>query len=134
MDTEKRFVDNTGDWKRIEKVHKLVVYTLIVCSYTFFPEVVLLSHASGLVVSPQKKDMFRVLNLNSNQQCDDLKGLIPSIDIISKEDDLLLILGKYIGFKNVRERQYFEQIENLSMDISDDSNWVSPLNDIGLIS
>ena len=131
MDAEVGLVDHASQRKTIEELHEEVVNLLVVDIQTLDLEVVLLSHGPRLVVSSEEVDACRVLDLDGHQEGHYLQGLEASVDVVPQKDNLLVDAALV---EQLDDRQYFEEVVQLPMDVAHNRHWVVDSNHIGLIA
>jgi len=129
MNAEVVFVDDAHQWQGVEGIHQLEVYILVVFLGDLYVKVHELCHLPSLVVPSEEDDFFGKLYFEGKQKKSDLQTHRPPIHIIPQKQEVLFRLR----FKRRKETEYFQQIVELPMYVSNHDNRLIYVQDIGLI-
>lgn len=86
MHTEDFLIDQSHHGKTIEDIAESFPKSDGVSSFAFIIESVDSVDLGTLVITPQEEKVLWVLYFVAEQQCDGLKWLLPSVDIVSQEE------------------------------------------------
>jgi len=111
MDTEYFIVDQSSNWETIEALNKFFPQFKTIPSFALIVKSINSINTSAFMVSSQQEKVFRVLNFISEHQTNNLKVLLTSVNIVSKEE-IIAFWWESSNFK------YSKQIDELTMDIT----------------
>lgn len=118
MDTEKAFVDDTGEGQSIECTHEALVDVLVVLLYRFAHEVVGESHAARLVVASQELDVLGVVDLEGHDESHHLHGVGPAVHVVAQEQQVTVLGDVLVDISH--NGQDLHEVVVLAMYVADD--------------
>lgn len=83
---EDLLVDDGGNGKAVEAVGERLPELDVITTLALVVETVDTVDGSALVVTPQDKEVLRVLDLVCQEQADGLERLLSSVDVVTKEE------------------------------------------------
>jgi hypothetical protein len=117
MHTKNLTIDNRGQTQIIKQIRTVLpnIGTPIV-----FPTLVIkpvsVGQNSGLVVPPEQDHVFRVLELETEQEEEDLDAELASVDVVSQKEVVGFDYGAY-------DVEHVDQVVELAVDVSNDVDW-----------
>ena len=108
---------------RIKDFHEHIVYFNVEPLQDFIPKSERLSHVSRLMIAPEHDHVPWEVQLNSEEQDTHFNAKDSSVNIVTKEEVVETTRLPSLA-------DHIEQVCVLSMDISDDTDWLFNLNKI----
>jgi hypothetical protein len=100
---------------------------IAVLSQTLIVEAIHLGHSSGFVIASQDNDTVGKANLQGHQEGHSLYRVVAAIHIVTHEKVILI-------WRRSTNSKQFDQVMELSMDVSTDGHRSTHLGHIGLIN
>jgi hypothetical protein len=85
MDAKDFVIDYRSNGETVEALDKLLPELQRIPSFALVVKAVNSIDGPTFVISSQKEEIFRVLNLIGEQQANDLQVLLPSVDVVAEE-------------------------------------------------
>ena len=126
MESEELVVHETGDGQRVESLHEQVVGLLVILVDALSSEIEELGHLTALMVPSQHVDSPRKVKFKGVKEKDNFAGEGASIYIVSEEEVFGLL-------RITSDIEHLDEVIVLSMDISNDSDWVIESQQIRLL-
>lgn len=82
---EDLLVDDGSNWQAVEAIGKGLPQLDVISSLAFVVETVDSVDRGTLVVTAEDEEVFRVFDLVGQEQADGLKGLLSTVDVVTKE-------------------------------------------------
>ena len=86
MHAENFLVDQGGDRQAIEDVAKDAPESNGISTFALIVETIDSVDLGTFVISPEKEEVLRVLNLVAQKQADSFDGLLSTVDIVTEEE------------------------------------------------